>query len=346
MTEPGSNDPYGYFANGPSAAAPLPAASSVQPVPTAHPGTFGPAAGYLDPQERDMLAGARLTAEHNMGATASYQPVGSRLGFMGGISAGFRLLPTCWTALTAEPVLLVVPILVLFVGLLATGGYALAFGGFAHLVFGGRAAVAVKTLPLTIVLCVVSVIGRAVVVADATQRLQGSKPRIDQAWSLTLSRLPALIGFGVAQAVERTVTSSLRNGALGRVTADVADRAWDFATFLAVPAILFDRIGPVAAVRRSGALVASRWGTQLTARAVLSCAVGACAVPLLVLGVVIAAVNAPLGIAVIVVVAVAAISISSALTGILSAAMYRFATTGLLAPGFAESDMWSVFARR
>jgi hypothetical protein len=42
----------------------------------------------------------------------------------------------------------------------------------------------------------------------------------------------------------------------------------------------------------------------------------------------------------------AAIAVSSALNGILAAAMYRFATTGLLAPGFNESDMWSVFAGR
>jgi hypothetical protein len=38
--------------------------------------------------------------------------------------------------------------------------------------------------------------------------------------------------------------------------------------------------------------------------------------------------------------------VSSALNGILSAAMYRFATTGMLCAGFNEADMWSVFAGR
>lgn len=324
MTEPVSGDPYGYFASSPTA------------------GT----AGYLDPHERAMLTDARLTAEHNMGASASFHPVGSKLGVMGSISAGFRLLPTCWAALSADPILLVVPLLVLLTAVLAAGGYALAFGGFTHLLAGGRGAVTIKTLPLTVVLCVVSVVGRAVVVADATQRLQGSKPRIGQAWALTLSRLPALIGFGIAQAVENAITGAMRNSVFGTVTADIADRAWDFATFLAVPAILFDRVGPLAAVRRSGSLVASRWGTQLTARAVLSFAIAAFAVPLFVLGLLLASVHPALGVAVVVAVAIAAIAVTSALSGILSAAMYRFATTGLLAPGFAESDMWAVFAQR
>jgi hypothetical protein len=38
--------------------------------------------------------------------------------------------------------------------------------------------------------------------------------------------------------------------------------------------------------------------------------------------------------------------IGAALTGVLSAALYRFATTGLVAPGFNEAEMWAVFSRR
>lgn len=367
MTDPGSPDPYGYFGNQPQqgqsagggpagdnqwsgsyfgaapAAPPAQTPPSTFAAPSSYPGT-APSAAYLDPQERLMLADAQRTAEQNMGVTPSFHPVSSRLGVFGSISAGFRLLPTCWTALMADPAMLLVPLAVLFVGLAAAGGYIVAFGGFAHLFAGGRGGVTVKTFPLAVVLCVVSVVGRAVVVADATQRLQGAKPRIDRAWALTLTRLPALIGFAIAQAVEGAVTNALRGSAGGRLAANVADRAWDFATFLAVPAILFENVGPLASVRRSGKLVASRWGTQLTAQAVLSFAIAACTIPLVLLAVVVTAANAAAGIVLLVLVVLAAIAVSSALNGILSAAMYRFATTGLLAPGFAEADMWSVFS--
>jgi len=293
-----------------------------------------------------MLAGVPLTAEQPSVPARSFYPVGSRSGMFRNISAGFRLLPPCWAALMADPTLLFVPIMVLLVGGAAAAGYVAAFGGLAHLLTGGSGVVAAKTLPLTVVLAVVSVMGRAVVVADATQRLQGAKPRIDKAWRLTVSRLPALIGFGVAQAVENTVTASMRNSAAGRVAANVADTAWDFATFLAVPAILFEKVGPLAAVRRSGSLVASRWGTQLTAQAVLSFAIAACVMPLVIAAMMVASANAALGIALVVAILLATIAVSSALNGILSAAMYRFATTGLLSAGFNEAEMWSVFAGR
>jgi hypothetical protein len=176
--------------------------------------------------------------------------------------------------------------------------------------------------------------------------LQGAKPRIDMAWRLTVTRLPALIGFGVAQAAESTMTAALRNSAAGRIAANVTDKAWDFATFLAVPAILFEKVGPLDAVRRSGSLVASRWGTQLTAQAVLSFAIAVCTIPLAIVAIAIASANAAIGIALLVAILLASIAVSSALNGILSAAMYRFATTGTLAPGFDEADMWSVFAGR
>ncbi|HEY0870485.1 MAG TPA: DUF6159 family protein, partial [Acidothermaceae bacterium] len=301
---------------------------------------------YIEPQAPATLPGARIASRHPIPNSRSFYPVGSRLGVFGNIRAGFRLLPTCWGALMADPTLLFVPLVVLFVGGVASAGYIAAFGGLAHLLAGGRAVVAVKTLPLTVVLAVVSVIGRAVVVADATQRLQGAKPRIDVAWRLTVSRLPALIGFGIAQALESTMTAALRNSAAGRIAANVADKAWDFATFLAVPTILFENASPLVAVRRSGSLVASRWGTQLTAQAVLSFAIAACTIPLAVVAIVVAVANAAFGIALLVAILLAAIAVSSALNGILSAAMYRFATTGMLAPGFSEADMWSVFAGR
>ncbi|HEY5454113.1 MAG TPA: hypothetical protein VIJ96_01455 [Acidothermaceae bacterium] len=78
----------------------------------------------------------------------------------------------------------------------------------------------------------------------------------------------------------------------------------------------------------------------------LSFAIAVCTIPLAVGGIVIASANAGLGIALLVVILLAAIAVSSALKGILSAALYRFATTGMLAPGLDEADMWSVFARR
>jgi hypothetical protein len=341
MTTPGAPDPYGYFgANAPSPVEPNGAAPGLgyQPNPQ-----FG---SYLSPDEQAMLASGQQTAQRNMGVSPTFYPVGSRIGFVGNIRAGFRLLPTCWTVLTSDLTMLLVPIAVLFVGVIVSAGYVFALGGIHHVVGGGRAETALHTLPLTVLWCVLAVVGRAVVVADAMQRLEGQRPLLREAWRQTVSQLPALIGFGVAFAIERTITGSLRNSAAGRLAANVTDRAWDFATFLAIPAILFEKIGPFAAVRRSGKLVASRWGTQLTATSVLSLAIAVCTIPIVAICLFATAISPALGFFLLIVFILAAIAISSALTGILSAAMYRFATTGFLAPGFAEADMWAGFSHR
>lgn len=194
---------------------------------------------YIQPVAQPTLPGAPRASSHPIANSRIFYPVGSRLGVFGNIGAGFRLLPTCWGALVADPTLLFVPIAVLFVGGVAATGYIIALGGLAQLMTGGQGAVAVKLRPLAVVL-----------------------------------------------------------------------------------------------------------GTQLTAQAVLSFAIAACTIPLVIVAIVIASANSALGIALLVAILLAAIAVSSALNGVLSAAMYRFATTGMLAPGFDEADMWSVFAGR
>ena len=154
--------------------------------------------------------------------------------------------------------------------------------------------------------------------------------------------------FGVVLAGERTLTSLLRGKrwSPGTFAANAIDRVWDFATFLVIPVILYENVPVFAAVKRSGHLVAARWGTQLTARSVLSLALFVACLPLIAVGVVLCLVSVPLGIGVLVVVLVGDLVMAAALTGVLSAAMYRFATTGMVVPGFREADMWAMFGRR
>jgi hypothetical protein len=131
----------------------------------------------------------------------------------------------------------------------------------------------------------------------------------------------------------------------GTLAANAIDRAWDFATFLTIPVLLYEDLPVFAAVKRSGTLVAKRWGVQLTARAALSAALFVLAIPVLVIGLLVAVYSAVLGVLVIVVAVAGMFAMSAALTGVLSAALYRFGTTGLVSAGFREADMWSVFSR-
>ncbi len=163
-----------------------------------------------------------------------------------------------------------------------------------------------------------------------------------------MGQLPRLVFFGIVLAGERTLTGLLRGKrwSVGTLAANAIDRAWDFATFLVIPIILFEDVPVFAAVKRSGQLVASRWGTQLTARSVLGLALFVVCLPLFVLGFALCTVSVPIGVGFLILVLVADMVLAAAMTGVLSAAMYRFAMTGLVVPGFREADMWAAFSHR
>jgi hypothetical protein len=270
---------------------------------------------------------------------------------MGSIRVGFQLLPICWSVLIEQPSLLTVPLIALLAGGCAVFGYSDVFGSINidNLAGPDRYAAAIKLFPLVAVVLSISVIGQAVIVAAATNSLNGRRSSLGAAWTTAASQLPRLVLFGIVYAAERTITGILRGSrrSLGRLAADAIDRAWDFATFLAIPAMLYEDLPVFRAVERSGKLVAKRWGVQLTARSVLGLALFVLVLPLIIIGeVVLVAVSALLGTIIVVGAVVGMFAVSGALTGVLSAALYRFATTGAIAPGFREADMWAIFSRR
>lgn len=289
---------------------------------------------------------ARIQSETRMSSGPIAYPVGRKLGFFGSLRAGMQIVPTCWRVLASDPQILVVPFVVLIMGAAIALSYAAMLGGLTDLARGGRITVLVKMFPLTVILSVLGTIGQAVVVAAAAVRLEGGQARLATAWTRAVLRLPHLLAFGVVLAGERTVTNFLRSFRGLRLLADLTDRAWDFATFLAVPAIVFEDLGPFAAVKRSGALVKSRWGVQLTATGVITLTLFVAALPLVFIGVFALTLAVPVGLLVLVVVFTVIVSVSSALNGVFAAAMYRFATTGVIRGGFTEADMWAVLSRK
>jgi Family of unknown function (DUF6159) len=300
-----------------------------------------------DFDEQTMMYGATRDSYAHMGKTLrpGHYPVGQKLGFFERIGAGIELAKTCWRVLRQEPQLLVVPVLALLASLLVIVPLLLLSGGpadpQADWVLAGIQAFAVG-----LVVSVIGNLGSAVIISAATTRLEGLRPNLATSWSVALAKLPALAGLGLLTTVERALSNLLRNNLLGRVLAGLIDRSWDFATFLAIPVILFEGAGPLRSVKRSGQLVVSRWGSQLTARALLHLGVFVCALPLLIGMLLLGALFSPaVALAMLWLWVMLVVSVAMALNGILSAAMYRFAITGLVVPGFREADMWRVFAR-
>lgn len=327
---------YGYFAAG------EPQRPPGAPLPPA------PGVPQVTGSEQLLLGEAALQSRAHMGSAPVSYPTIGRLGFTASLRSGFQLIPTCWSVLAAEPALLLVPFVVLVITVTMTAGYADLLGGLGNVVTTNKYSTAVRVFPIAALCSAISSVGQAVIVSAATDRLQGRRPTLASAWVTTLGQLPRLVYFGIVLAGERTLTSLLRGKrwSVGTLAANTIDRAWDFATYLVIPVILYENLTVFGAVKRSGRLVAGRWGTQLTARSVMTASLFIVSLPLLVLAVVLTAYSMAAGIGALILVVVLVVVASAALNGVLSAAMYRFAVTGLVVPGFREADMWAAFGHR
>jgi hypothetical protein len=313
--------------------------------PTPQPPAAQPAA--LSTDETSLLASSRLQSESRM-RIGGVVPAGRRLKFGEALEVGLNLARSSWNVVTRAPGLLTVTALCLIVGDVLVLVYAELMGGFAAMESGGRLAVTIKDFPLLALLGVMGSMAQAVVVVVARDMFDNRRTSLVSAWGSAVAKFPQLAGFGVLYAAERTVTNMLRNTRGAKWAARALDYAWDFATYLAIPVIMFEPgVGPYSAVKRSGALVRTRFGVQLAATGAISLACFVCTIPLLIVAVMFGAmISTAAAIALAVLVLLTEMVVAATLQGVCSYVMYRFVTTGVVGGQFSETQLLRVFGTR
>jgi hypothetical protein len=192
----------------------------------------------------------------------------------------------------------------------------------------------------------------AALCAGANDRLQGRDTDLGAALRVAQSRLHRILPWAVLSATVSVIIQAIeeRFGFLGRIIGALIGAAWNVVTFLSVPIIVFEDLGPIAALKRSAHLLKQTWGENLMAQIGLGL-IGLIAflpgVAVIALGVVAGnmLVTIPL-VAVGAVLLAVAISIVSALSGIYRTALYRFAVDGQVPEAFASTDMAHAFGQR
>ena len=142
-----------------------------------------------------------------------------------------------------------------------------------------------------------------------------------------------------------------RAGILGDILLGAAGVAWGLATFLVVPILALEGLGPLAALDRSASLFRERWGEQLAGTAsigLLFALLGAVpAVLLLALGLASGSTGvAAACVALAVVVAVAAAVLGSAARAVFAVALYRYASGSDVTGPFSALDLEGAVARK
>jgi hypothetical protein len=192
----------------------------------------------------------------------------------------------------------------------------------------------------------------AALCAGANERLQGRDTNLGSALGVAQSRLHRILPWAVVSATVSIIIEAIeeRLGFLGRIIGAFIGAAWNVVTFLTVPIIVFEDLGPINALKRSGQLLKQTWGENLMAQIGLGLIVLIAFLPgILVIALGIMAGDVLVMIPLIVIAAVymaVAASIVSALSGIYRTALYRYAVDGQVPDAFASNDMEHAFGQR
>ena len=192
----------------------------------------------------------------------------------------------------------------------------------------------------------------AALVSAANERLEGRDSTVRESLTATNGRLHVILPWALVQGVVSIVISALENrgGWFGTLIIRMLGAAWAVLTYLTVPIIVLEALGPIAGLKRSGTLLKSTWGENLVGQAgfgILGMLASLPGLLVLALGiatgsVVVAVALGIVGVAWIVVVSI----VISAMNGIYRTALYRFAVDGKAPAAFAGSDLGAAFGPR
>ncbi|URX64098.1 hypothetical protein KR767_08670 [Luteibacter anthropi] len=190
----------------------------------------------------------------------------------------------------------------------------------------------------------------------ALVRLGGGNPTFREGLSAAWSRLPSILGYALIAATVGVILRSLqeRFGLIGRIVVGMLGFGWSVATFLVVPVLAAQDIGPVDAVKRSASLLKGTWGENLIGNAGIGVVGGILtfclvAVSLILFGAAAATQSMALMIAVAAAGVLGLVALSlfqTAMHGVYSAALYRYTQEGDPGQGFDRALLESAFRQK
>ncbi|MEW6178456.1 MAG: DUF6159 family protein [Chloroflexota bacterium] len=191
-------------------------------------------------------------------------------------------------------------------------------------------------------------------VGAALIRLRGGNPTVGQGFQIAFSRLLNIIGYALIAATVGMLlrTVSERSRGLGRFVVSLIGFAWNIATFLVVPVLAVEGVGPIEAIKRSATLLRRTWGEQIAGNFGIGTVFGLISFGIVLAGMIfgvwafIGLESAALAIIVFVVMVIALILvglINSTLSGIYAAAVYQYAETGHTGGFFDDSMVQKTF---
>jgi hypothetical protein len=178
----------------------------------------------------------------------------------------------------------------------------------------------------------------AALVGAALIRLDGGDPTVSDGLAIASKRMGSIIGYAAIAATVGMVLRAIseRSGLVGKIVAGLMGMAWTLTTYLTVPILVTKDIGPIDAVKESAKIFKRTWGEQVIGNFGMGAAVTLIGLAWTAVSVVLIVAMASLGMGLSILAAVGIMVLgyvvlalwASALNGIYTAALYRYAMTG------------------
>lgn len=275
-------------------------------------------------------------------------------------SNSWRLVKASAAVLRQDRELIVFPIVSMIASILVMASFAIPLfltGAFDQMEQGQTSALGyVLAFLFYLVQYTVIFFCNTALVGAAMIRLRGGDPTVSDGFRISAQRFPTILGYAFISATVGMILRMIseRVGWLGQFVISLVGFAWSVATFLVVPILAVENIGPVDAVKRSANLLKHTWGEQLIGNTGMGFAFGLLAFGLILVSVPLFMLAAAAGssvlifgtIALIVLAFVALGLIGSALSGIYTAAVYNYAVGGANTVYFSPEMVQNAFQRK
>ena len=275
------------------------------------------------------------------------------------IRRSWDLIKSSWSVLRADKELLLYPVAS---GLVTFGAVALV--GLVWLGSGGLdrwndESFGVLDLVMAFifyfVVSTVVIFFNSALIAAANIRLEGGDPTLSDGFRIAFSHIGAILGWAAIAATVGLVLQALRErgGVAGAVVSLIGNMAWSVITFLVVPVLVVEGVGPIEAIKRSASLLRTTWGEQIIGNFSIGLVMVLAFLAALVTGGLIVAVLfslavvlGVLGLAFLVAGLIVLGLVGSALSGIFNVALYRYAVGKDSSRFFPQETLSGAFRQR
>jgi len=185
------------------------------------------------------------------------------------LSNSWNLMKASWAVLREDKELIIFPILSTVAVILVTISFAVPmfFAGFfdrAVLNDSGILKYVIGFL-FYFVQYTIIIFSNTALVGAAMIRLRGGNPTVSDGFKIAFDHITTILGYAFISATVGLILRSIseRSGIFGKIVVSILSFAWNLATFLVIPALVVENIGPIDAIKRSTSLLKKTWGEQI-----------------------------------------------------------------------------------